>query len=196
MRTNEVHTEVKEGRQGVYIPKHAAQNSKSRNKGNKLFSVVICVLIAVTIASIFNSMFGIAVVQGSSMEPELREGDVILFWKLSSSYDSGDIVLIKTDGRDDLVKRVCALPGDTVEIDNTTGTLYINGKDFKKSYTYEETYGKVITYPLVVGEDEYFVLGDHRSKSYDSRDYGAVDVRRIDGKALIVFRQNMQGKEI
>jgi signal peptidase I len=135
-------------------------------------------------------MFGIAIVSGTSMKPTLSTGDVIIFWKLSSSYERGEIVLIKTDGREDYVKRICALPGENVAIDDGSGTLLTDGKTQYEPYVYEKTYSKVeIAYPLGLSPDEYFVMGDHRSDSRDSRNYGAVTEKRIDGKAIVVIRK-------
>jgi signal peptidase I len=115
---------------------------------------------------------------------------VIIFWKLSGSYERGEIVLIKSDGREDYVKRICALPGETLAIDDESGAVLINGRTQNEPYIYEKTYGKTdIVYPLNLLSNEYFVMGDHRSDSRDSRNYGAVTESQIDGKAIIIVRK-------
>jgi signal peptidase I len=124
------------------------------------------------------------------MEPALYEGDVIVFRKLSGSYERGEIVLIKTDGREDYVKRICALPGETIAIDDDSGAFLTNGKILYEPYIYEKTYSKQeIGYPLSLSPDEYFVMGDHRSDSRDSRNYGSVTEGQIDGTAIIIIRK-------
>jgi len=144
---------------------------------------------AVVAAVIFNTMFGIAVVSGTSMEPTLYDGDVIVFWKQSSSYERGDIILIKAEGRKDYVKRICGISGDVLGFDDDNGLFLVNGKVQKEPYIYERTYGKMkIGYPLKVTEDHYFVMGDHRADSLDSRNYGTVSNDQINGKAFILFR--------
>jgi signal peptidase I len=146
--------------------------------------------IAVAVTVIFNIMFGIAIVSGTSMEPALFEGDVIILWKLSNSYERGEIVLIKTNGREDYVKRICALPGENVAIDDESGAFLTHGKTQYEPYIYEKTYSKSeIAYPLNLSPDEYFVMGDHRSDSRDSRNYGAVRDKQIDGKVIVVIRK-------
>lgn len=170
----------------VYEPKHAAVPKHKQWLWPPLLKSV---LIAVTSAMVFNFMFGIAIVSGTSMEPALLEGDVIIFWKLSNSYERGEIVLIRRSGSTDYVKRICAVPGDRLEWGDDHELLLINGEAPDEPYIYEKTYGKAeITYPLTLGTDEYFVMGDHRGDSFDSRNYGAVSVKQIDGRALIIFR--------
>lgn len=140
------------------------------------------------IAAIFYISFGIAVVSGTSMAPALYPGDVILFWKLSSTYERDEIILIKTDGREDYVKRIIGLPGETIEI--RSGTMMIDGDIRHETHIFEETYPKPqVSYPLELSVHEYFVMGDHRSDSRDSRNYGPIDSTQIDGKVLIIFRR-------
>lgn len=123
------------------------------------------------------------------MTPAVRSGDIVFFLRLGSSYNLGDIVLIRTEGREDYVKRVCALPGQTVEIDDEQGRLLVDGEPAIEPYAYSETYGKTgVSYPLTLAQDEYFCLGDNRSNSLDSRNYGSVSEEQIDGKALAFFR--------
>ncbi|WP_460645044.1 signal peptidase I [Lacrimispora brassicae] len=171
----------------TYQPKHAA--APDYNSQPFWFSLIKGAVTAVGVAVIFNVMLGIAVVSGTSMEPTLNEGDVIIFWKLSNSYERGDIIFIKTNGRKDYVKRICGISGDVLEFDNDNGFLLVNGEAQKEPYIYEKTYGKTKAgYPLTLSENQYFVMGDHRRDSHDSRNYGAVSKKQIHGKALMIFR--------
>ena len=172
---------------GDYKPRYAKQ---ARDR-KQFFSLLRCGLTVFISAIVFHTLFGIAIVSGKSMEPTLREGDVILFWKLSSAYKTGEIVLIQAEGRTDYVKRVCAVSGDTVMLDDS-GAFYVNGKLQDEPYIHESTYAKAgVEYPLTLLEQEYFVLGDCRSVSWDSRSYGAVYAQRIDGKIVFLFRGGM-----
>lgn len=171
----------------AYQPKHAAAMDYFNR--SYWFSLIKSAVVAVAAALIFNTMFGIGIVSGTSMEPALYEGDVIIFWKHSSSYKKGDIIFIKAHGRVDYVKRICGIPGDVMEFDDDYGLFLVNGELQKELYIYEMTYGKTkVGYPLALSEDEYFVMGDHRSDSLDSRNYGAISKKQIHGKAFLVFR--------
>ena len=144
---------------------------------------------AAVVYLLFAIIFGMGTVHGSSMLPALRDGDFIFFYRLSGSYQLGDIILIRTGGHEDYIKRVCAVPGDTVDIDDTTCKLLINGEEAIEPYAYGETTSRPdVQYPLVLQEEEYFCLGDNRENSLDSRTYGIVRKKQIDGKTLAFLR--------
>lgn len=140
-------------------------------------------------------VMGVAVVEGVSMQPAYQEGDAVLFFRLARNFAPGDVVLVKSDGRAHeevpgalLIKRVIAVPGD--EVDIRAGAVWVNGKRPEESYAYGATLdagGQ--TYPLMLGEDEYFCLGDNRQHSVDSRVWGPAPAADIEGKVLAVARQ-------
>ena len=149
-------------------------------------------------------------VYGDSMKPTLSSGDVIYAQKISTyfhSYKRGDIVIL--DGHDMegyyskeyLVKRIVGLPGETVKIED--GNVYIKPADSSEFYLLQENYlpeGTMTTMmddamkkgnEIVLGEDEYYCLGDNRPVSNDSRNLGPFTADRIKGVAIIrVFPLN------
>lgn len=128
--------------------------------------------------------FTAAAVREDAMAPALLEGDLCLFQIFLESYYTGDIALVEF-GETRYVRRVVALPGQTVDIMEETGELYVDGELLQESYVYEGTYGKEeIGFPLTLGEGEYFVLGDHRENARDSRNYGPVTEEQLKGKLL------------
>lgn len=143
------------------------------------------VLVVVAIIYIlFGVIFGIAVVQGGSMEPALYDGGFVLYVRHVSQYSRGDMVIVDVGG-EPAVKRVVALPGETVEID---GGVRINGAAVQEEKIWEETVAKAgCEYPLILGDTKYFVLGDHRSNSIDSRNYGPVERSALCGKVLCII---------
>ena len=135
-------------------------------------------------------------VYGSSMAPTLENGEMILMNKFIyriSEPQRGDIIVFTYDdpiqGEEYLIKRVIGLPGDTIEI--LDGIVYINGTAYDESKYLDmstEISGD-ISYPFLVPENSYFVMGDNRANSKDSRfsEVGVVSKDQIVGKASIRF---------
>ncbi len=115
-------------------------------------------------------------VNGESMYPTLNGGEIMILNRLGK-VKRYDIVVLKRDGeKDELIKRVIGLPGEKVEImDNK---IYINDKEIADKYGYGITYS---INAITLGNDEYFVLGDNRLISADSRLFGAVKKSEIQG---------------
>ena len=120
-------------------------------------------------------------VDGDSMKNTLKNGDILLLYKLSSIDRFDIIVLDEEKDNEKIIKRVIGLPGETVAIKK--GKIYINDKVIDDEYAYGETsdYNKV-----TLKDDEYFILGDNRLISKDSRYFGPIKEKEIKGK--IVFR--------
>lgn len=135
-------------------------------------------------------------VYGSSMYPALSDGDQLIVEKISYRFGEPkrfDIIVFNEveDGKEETVhyiKRVIGLPGETVNI--TDGKIYIDGQELSEDYGYyldqKEMEGYDFSEPVLIGEDEYFVLGDNRNDSLDSRKIGCINKKDIIGKA--VFR--------
>lgn len=172
------------------VPEHGALENRLRTLRKRrswLGLIRSLILTGAAVYLLFGVVFGIAVVRGDSMTPAVKEGDAALFLRVGNHYRAGDIVLVRAEERAEYVKRIVALPGQTVEMEG--GELVIDGEPLAEPYIYEGTYGKDgEDYPLTLGEKEYFVLGDHRENSKDSRNYGPVAEDSLDGKILLIFR--------
>lgn len=131
-------------------------------------------------------------VSGSSMEPTLHHNDQLILDKISyrfSEPERFDIIVFPFQYAEKTyyVKRIIGLPGETVQIDST-GNIYINGEILEENYGKETIlYPGLASEPITLGEDEYFVLGDNRNNSSDSRDPSVGNIRRssIMGKAWV-----------
>lgn len=178
------------------------------------------IVVVVIITTLLNTLFfTFSTVQQRSMEHTLHEGDVLIIEKFSYIAHTpkfGDIVVFVEDeavaenygkkltvlfqdivskftgntSRTRLVKRVIGLPGDEVLIED--GQVMVNGVVLEEAYVGDATYAKTLTYPFVVPEGSYFVLGDNRDVSKDSRHFGVIPMTHIEGKAvfrLLPFRK-------
>lgn len=129
-------------------------------------------------------------VEGTSMLPRLEDHDRLFINKFVyhiASIHRGDVVVFHypRDPSKSYIKRIIALPGDRLAIER--GQVYLNGKALKEVYVPEE-YRDMRSFPeTVIPEDEYFVMGDHRSISSDSREFGPVERDLIYGKAVFVY---------
>lgn len=144
-------------------------------------------LTAAIVYLLFGVVGGVGFVKGESMKPALFSGDIVLFFRLPSDYDHGDIVLLKEN--DNYIKRVAALPGQTVDIDRNTHQLLIDGIPAEDDYAWGSTFCKTgCSFPLTLGQDEYFVLGDSRENSVDSRNFGPVHREQLLGRIIALLR--------
>jgi signal peptidase I len=127
-------------------------------------------------------------VEMGSMIPTLHEGNYVIVNKLYSNPDKlrrGDIVVFHPPSNQDVsyIKRIIGLPGESVEVRN--GIVRINGEELDEVYVSTATpslYG-----PAVLQEDEFFVMGDHRNNSLDSRDFGPIKIEAIEGRAVLIL---------
>jgi signal peptidase I len=129
-------------------------------------------------------------VEGTSMLPRLEDHDRLFINKFVyriSSIHRGDVVVFHypRDPEKSYIKRVIALPGDRLSIDH--GRVWLNGKLQRETYVPDEYRDTRSMAEMVVPEDTYFMMGDHRSISSDSREFGPVDRDLIYGKAVFVY---------
>ena len=172
------------------------RKQKCANAGREIAGWVLTLAFAALLALLINSfVFFFARVEGNSMLGTLKDGEVLFVWRAGYVFGQpqrGDIVIChypktKDGGYLDqkntcYVKRVIGLPGDTVSI--RQGTVYINGEALKESYLETERTDSQSMEAVVLEEGEYFLMGDNRSDSTDSRRMGAVERGKILGKAV------------
>lgn len=134
-------------------------------------------------------------VQGNSMVPTFQTGDYLITEKVSYRFGGpkkGDIIVLKNprDESQDFIKRIIAVPGDTIKI--ADNTVYVNGEPLNESYLPPGTItrsGAFLTEGTLVkvADDQYFVFGDNREHSSDSREWGPLTKAEIVGKALFRY---------
>lgn len=166
------------------------QNEQKWNSRNEIISWVKVVLSALLIAFVLRTfIFQLALVNQISMEPTLKEGQMLIISKVNyfvGTPKRGDIIVFKDSYENKLlIKRVIGLPGEKIDLRN--GKVFINDKELEPDYTSFPTYAYVQE-SWQVPEGQYFVMGDNREHSRDSRveTVGLINRKSIIGKA--VFR--------
>lgn len=146
----------------------------------------------ICIWGLLHRMYGISVVGGNSMRPSFCSGDIVVFQRhVPKKLEYGDALIIRSwlDQEKDYIKRVAGLPQDVVSVDER-GYLVRNGSEIREAeviHGYQET-DSPITYPYRIPDGSFFVLGDNRSVSLDSRTFGSIPEKQIIGKVVAVIR--------
>lgn len=159
------------------------------NKIKKFIKELIPYVVILVVVVIIRTYIATPVmVSGPSMNPTLKGKEIMILNKIDNNYKRYDIVVLHTE-HGEIIKRVIALPGETIQCKDNK--IYVNSRKI------EEDYGMGTTSDIAkveLKDDEYFVLGDNRENSMDSRYYGPINKKNIKGKtSLIIFPFNRFG---
>lgn len=147
-------------------------------------ALIVVAAVAALIATLVLPVLQIA---GTSMEPSLKDGDIVLLAK-TDKLDTGDLCAFYYSNKI-LIKRIIGVPGDYIWIDKE-GTVYLNNQELDEPYISEKALGECdVEFPYQVPENYYFVMGDQRKTSIDSRSsvIGCIAADQIIGKILCKF---------
>lgn len=163
------------------------RKSKLAIKEGYISLLIRIIFLAVIGYLLFTQVFLITQATGNGMFPAIKDGDLIIGFKLQENYKKNDVVIYKAKGVLN-VGRYIAQETDVVTIDDT-GTLLVNGTVQAGEIIYP-TYAKEgIEYPYRVPEDHVFILGDYRTQTTDSRDFGPIPMDDIEGKVITILRR-------
>ena len=145
---------------------------------------------AVMLWILFGLVFGLAPVRNDDLRPRLSAGDLMLYSRLSQTYHAQDVVVLKKDGVT-YTARIVAQGGDQVEITDDAA-LKVNDSIVLENDIYYTTpkYDDLVSYPVTLAENEFFVLCDYREGAKDSRYFGPVSRGEIKGKVITVLRRS------
>ncbi len=149
-----------------------------------LNALIVVAAIAALVATL---IFPVLQIAGTSMEPSLMDGDLVLLVK-TDKLEKGDLCAFYYSNKI-LIKRIIAAPGDYLWIE-ADGTVYLNGEPLDEPYVSEKALGECdVEFPYQVPENAYFMMGDHRETSIDSRSsmIGCIAEDQIVGKILCRF---------
>ena len=167
----------------------SAPAEPARTSGLTLWLRDIVIAIAASVLMVL-FLYQPVKVEGTSMLPRLEDRDRLFINKFVYHFESihrGDIVVFHypRDPEKSYIKRVIAVPGDRLRIER--GEVYLNGQHLPESYVPDEFRDMKSMAETVIPDEEYFMMGDHRSISSDSREFGPVDRDLIYGKAVFVY---------
>lgn len=150
-----------------------------------LFVVVKVLIITGFLFIIFRCFVGVRICRSNDMYPNIRDGDCVFFYRTQDvTFD--DVILYRADGEEHF-GRIVAVPDETVSIKNDSG-LWVEDSNVYNSLPYPTTVPDETKYPITVPENGFFVLGDLRDQSKDSRDFGCIKKNQVIGKQFYLMR--------
>ena len=161
--------------------RYRRQKAYNKALGGTVYVLTIVAAVAVLIATL---VLPVLQIEGTSMEPTLHNGDIVLLMK-TTRFSRGDLCGFPWNNKL-LIKRVIGVPGDWIEID-TDGTIYLNGEQLEEPYVEQKAFGECdLEFPFQVPQEQYFVVGDMRESSIDSRNtlIGCIPKDQIVGKVF------------
>lgn len=160
------------------------EKPSKQNEAREGYKKFILLLACFAVVLVFRScIMERVIISGNSMFPTLCDADVCKAWKMNTEPKRNDIVIAKVNGAT-VIKRVVGLPGDTLSISD--GQLVVNGSPVT-DYDFKIAEAGVLENGYVVPQDSYFLLGDNREESCDSREYGAVEKDKVKGIVILRF---------
>lgn len=175
---------------GLFVRRKIWMTNENVKKKNEWIEWIKAIIIAIVITfGLKTFIISTSVVEGESMAPTLNDGDRIIFNKLIyliGEPDRGDVVIIQRTLKN-YVKRVIALPGEKIEMKNHI--LYIDDQQYDQSFIAESARKHTGNFgPIEVPDDQYFVMGDNRAVSKDSRNgLGFIEKDSIIGRSEVIF---------
>ncbi|MCI5702899.1 MAG: signal peptidase I [Erysipelotrichaceae bacterium] len=161
------------------------ENYKSKYKTILKSTIYILLIVCAISVLIATLVFPVLKIYGTSMYPNLNKDDIVVASK-KKEYKRGEIIAFYYNNRI-LVKRVIAVPGEWIEIDDA-GNVFINGEFLEEKYISDKSIGETdLKYPYQVTENTYFVMGDKRDTSIDSRSSTIGTIKSEDIIGKIVF---------
>lgn len=163
-------------------------NKKKNKEGLHLLIKILVIGFVIFLLSTF--VFGVLIVKDNNMYPRISEGDLLLYYRLSDEYNSGDVVVCEVNG-ETVVGRVIAKGGDIVDF-TKDGRILVNNMPLGQEMFYNVIPNQdgPIEYPLTIENSQYFILSDYSAESEkDSRTFGTVSNKEIKGETITVARR-------
>lgn len=174
------------------IVQSASQVIRSRRNAAEIRNGYISLLIRIIVLALigwllFTQIFLIAQASGNDMFPAVKDGDLLIGFRMQRDYQKDDVVVYERNGRL-CVGRIIGRETDVITLDDS-GTLLVNGTAQGGEILFP-TYAKEgLEYPYTVPEGTVFILGDYRTQAEDSRDFGCVAMEDVKAKVITILRR-------
>ena len=162
--------------------KKAYRASENRGLAGDIIQIILIFAIAMLI---FLHLFDLEIVDGNGMYPSLMDGDMVLAFK-KTDYKRNDVVFYQNDGIS-YCGRVIAKAGDSVQI-TEDGVVMVNGTPQIEKFGYKTYSNNLFGQATTVPDDSYFILGDFRTQTMDSRNFGCIEQKDIRSKTIMIIR--------
>ena len=170
------------------LQKEVGRELYKRRFRRMLRSTVSALIVVAAVAALIATLvLPVLQIAGTSMEPSLNDGDIVVLVK-TDDLETGDLCAFYYSNKI-LIKRIIATPGDYIWLDSD-GTVYLNGEELNEPYISQKSLGECdVEFPYQVPENSYFMMGDHRETSIDSRSsvIGCIAEDQIIGKIICKF---------
>lgn len=176
-KITEIEKEEKKNDEEIIEVKEVKKDSKLKNFVKELIPYVIILVVVLLVRTY---LFTPIMVSGPSMQPTLDGGEMMILNK-RGTFDRFDVVVVDV-GSEDIIKRIIAMPGESISCEN--GIVYVNGR------RQDEDYSQGVTFDfekIQLADDEYFVMGDNRENSKDSRHLGPIKYMNMKGTTNLVL---------
>lgn len=174
-----------------HIPEKTPEDCESRKSQAWGDILAFVIKLGITLLAgwiLLGIVFGVAVAKGEDMYPRIRDGDLMIYYRIQRDYHIEDVVTFTRDGQR-YTGRIVAQVGDTVDL-TEEGELLVNGSIQSESIFYPtQAVGGGTKFPCEVPKDSVFLLCDFRTNATDSRSYGAVSLEELDGKVITILRR-------
>ena len=166
------------------------KNSPKKKNNLRAFRNLIIKIIVIIIMGyiIFAVLFGVRRMNDQSMNPGIREGSLLFFYRIDKNYNVGDVILFEQEGKE-YILRIVAKEGQKIDI-NEKNELLVDDhpEEHQTYYETEPQRDSNVQFPYIVQSDKIFVMGDYRLAKDDSRIFGAIPIKNIKGKIIGIFQ--------
>lgn len=163
------------------------RRNQALDRQDSLSLLLRVIMLALCAWVLLSQVFLITQVRGNEMFPAVKDGDLLVGFRLQQEYSKNDVVAYSASGKL-RIGRIVARANDVVTLDDS-GTLLVNGTTQSGEILYPTYAREGQEYPITVPQGQVFILGDYRTQCQDSRDFGSIPMENVEGKVITILRR-------